>query len=208
MSEQPTLHRKHLKGIVINEESGKVDFSIIKKNFDFVFMRTSYRSLLDQCAIIYNEDCQNLSIPLFYYHDTWAQNEHQVAKECAFIQTLPFDLTTQNFGIRYTDQAQTKAMAENAYLHNGNITDHKYRIITSFIPNITPKVNSKYLIFYMKYTDIIDPRFNLIKDITPLWYYRNTKSYDNTKCVFWQKRLSAKVEGVQNKAGIIYKINN
>lgn len=197
--------RKFPKGIVLTENSGKVDFEIIKNDFDFVLMRTSYRSLIDQYALIYYEDCKKNNIPVHFFHDTWGHYNEHLNKEITFIKTLPFDFTNSYFCIRYTDEALLKAKSDISYLNEANILNHELTTLVKFINKLEPIISTSNLVFYMRHYMINEPQYNYVKQIMPLWYYRNSKTFDETKCIFWQKRYNDTVPGVQNKAGIVYK---
>lgn len=190
------------KGIELSNRSGKVDFKKLKENgYECILLRHSYRKTIDTAFELYYDQAKENEFEISTYHELYGINEYYIEDETKFyneeMNKLELDFPC---GFIYNDNALNNARNKIDYLNDENILHFKLNMLSSTVKNF-----NKDKMYYFTYEQTQLPVFELVKELLPLWYYRNTKLYDKTECKIWQKRVNNEVEGIQNVAGIFYK---
>lgn len=191
------------KGIEIRVNSFKCDFKTISENgYKYALLEHS-ESTKQNINFEYNySNALENGLQVGLFHLSKAENVNEVKIECDRISKLlnkyPSTLPT---GIRLHDIAKRKIELQTELGSYNYEFTKQLEIYMSFVPYIKNDV-----MFYIRHEQTLLENFNLVKNILPLWYYRNTKKFDGTNCLIWQKRLSDTIPGVQGKAGVFYKI--
>lgn len=189
------------KGILIEEKSMQIDFEkLANDGFKHAIIRLTVRGIINENIEYYYNSARKYGIKTSFSHLSYAKNEYEVSKEADKINTVINNYDHElPFGIELEDSVTRYLRHIPDFENNGFVIVNRLQLMFGFIPKI-----DKNLMFRLRYDEIKHLHFEALKTYMPLWYYRNTKTYDGTDCVIWQKRRYDKIDGVQGNAGIFY----
>lgn len=78
-----------LKGIDVSYYQPNIDFSVLKSQIDFIFIRASYGvGFVDKCFISHRDSARTNNIPCGFYHYAYPQYNSPEAEADFFLQTV------------------------------------------------------------------------------------------------------------------------
>lgn len=192
-------------GVIISNRSFDVDFSRLKNDgFSYALINHNVGRYKNPNLEYHYKNAYDNGFKVSLYHESNGMNPHDIKRECTRIiekineyqVDFPVGITLTDLSAEYVRRNfDTDFGIENAALN------YRINLMTDFLPFINSDV-----MFRLRRDEITKEVYKIVSENLPLWYYRNTKTYDKTKCVIWEKRTSDKIPGVQGTAGIFYKI--
>ncbi|WP_165352295.1 glycoside hydrolase family 25 protein [Massilimicrobiota timonensis] len=191
------------KGADISKHNGKIDFSIIKNQLDFIILRAAYRGITyrkiytDEKFFDNIEQINEMNIPVGLYIYSTAVNESEGIKEAEYCLSL-----AKNYRITYPIIIDIEDETNQGCLSKQELTN----IIKAFCETI--ENNNYYAMFYCSkywYTTKLDSQALKKYD---RWIAQWEAKECEIDCGIWQYTSKGKIVGISGSVDLNYSYKN
>lgn len=192
-----------LKGIDISEFNGEIDFTKVKKEVDFVYIRATYgRYGIDKKFKEYVEGVIKNEIPFSFYYYSYAVDKDKALEEVKFfLETIKEYKEKVSFPV-----AIDMEDSDGYKLKNGNPSKE---ILTEICKIACEEITKESLIpiiyanadWYKNRLDEAEIK-NYMKWLA--WWTSKEENIDKTKYVMWQYSSKGKINGIKTNVDLNY----
>lgn len=181
-------------GIDVSEHNGEINWTLVKNQIDFAFIRAGYGSSVDATFHRNASECSRLDIPFGVYWFSYALNQQdagQEAKTCIRLCS-PY---SGKLGIAFDYEDDSDRLFKKAWGRAAN-ENELCSMANAFLSNVK---SSGYKPILYSNQNYLNRGFNAIKNSYSLWYanWRAELPENAPKCEFWQHSASGRVNGIK-----------